>query len=83
MRDVVRLVMSGGLGLVAIGSALGLGGAFVLARILASAMPGIAAESYISVLIATAILAIVALLACLLPARRATKVDPLTALRAE
>jgi len=83
MRDVVRLVMQGGLGLVALGTVLGLGGAFVLARILASAMPGIAAESFGSVFIATVILATVALLASLLPARRATKVNSLDALRSE
>jgi predicted permease len=83
LRDVINLILRSGLRMVALGTGLGLIGAVLLSRVLASAMPGIAAESSGSILIAAGLLAIVALLACYLPARRATKVDPLTALRAE
>jgi len=69
--------------MVFIGTALGLLGAVGLARFLGSAMPGLSSNSVVAIAGATAVLIAVALLACWLPARRATKVDPMVALRAE
>jgi predicted permease len=83
VRDVLRLVLGQGLKLTLLGAALGLAGAFAAGRLLASMMPGLPAENLLTVVIATALLVATSLLACWLPARRATKVDPMIALRAE
>ncbi|MEO6994857.1 MAG: ABC transporter permease [Lacunisphaera sp.] len=83
MRDVVRLILSAGLRMVFVGTGLGLLGSFALARFLANAMPALAAGNIPVFAGASAGLVVIALLACWLPARRATKIDPLVALRAE
>ena len=72
-----------GLRLAAIGLAVGLAGAYALGRVLNSMMPRLADPDVLTLLAVAAILFAVALFACWLPARRATKVDPLEALRAE
>jgi len=82
-RDVLNLVLSHGLRLTAIGLAVGLAGAYALGRVLNSMMPRLADPDVLTLLAVAAILFAVALFACWLPARRATKVDPLEALRAE
>lgn len=83
LRDVFRLVVSQGLRLALIGIAIGLAGAWMVARLLASFAPALPpAEALTALAVIVALLGI-ALIACLLPARRATKVDPMTALRAE
>jgi predicted permease len=81
--DVLSLVLKHGVQLTAIGLLVGAGGAYGLGRILASMMPRVAVIDPLSVLSVAAILFVVATLACWLPARRATKVNPLDALRAE
>jgi predicted permease len=81
--DVLKLVMSGGLKLVAIGVALGLIGAFALTRLLESLLFGVSAKDPTIFLTNAVLLTVVAAAACLLPALRATKVDPMTALRTE
>jgi putative ABC transport system permease protein len=81
--DVLKLILRGGLQLVALGVVLGLGGAFALTRIMQAMLFGVTAhDPFVFGSIAGLLLA-VATAACLLPALRATKVDPLTALRAE
>jgi putative ABC transport system permease protein len=81
--DILRLVLGQGLRLAVIGIALGLAGAFAATRAMASLLYATPATDTISFAIATAALATASLFAALLPARRATKVDPMIALRAE
>ncbi len=81
--DVLRLILQGGLKLVGLGIVLGLAGAFVLTRLLQSFLYGVTSHDPLSFAANAAILLVVASLACLLPALRATEVDPVVALRAE
>jgi len=81
--DVVRMVMSGAARLAAIGVVLGLFGAIVGARLLSSQLYGVSARDPLTYAAISALLAAIALLASLLPALRATRVDPMSALRAE
>lgn len=81
--DVLRLILHGGLKLVAIGVATGLAGAFALTRVLQSQLFGISAHDPIAFAGNAALLLVVATAACLLPALRATRVDPVIALRAD
>jgi predicted permease len=81
--DVVKLVLRHGMGLAAAGTALGLLMAAALTRLLASWLYGIPPHDPATYLLGTLLLLTVALLACYLPARRATRVDPLVALRHE
>jgi ABC-type antimicrobial peptide transport system permease subunit len=81
--DVLRLVLKQGVGLIAIGLVLGLAGALATTRFLASLLFGVRATDASSFLGVSALLIAVGLLASYLPARRATKVDPMVALRYE
>jgi predicted lysophospholipase L1 biosynthesis ABC-type transport system permease subunit len=82
-RDLLALVLRTGVRLTLIGLLIGGVLAYALNRLLASAMPRMAATDPVSLAGVGAVLLVVALLACWLPARRATKVDPIVALRAE
>ena len=81
--DVLKLVVAQGMFLVLVGLVLGLAGALILTRFLSSLLFGVGAADPLTFAGVSALLAAVALLACLLPARRAAKVDPVTALRYE
>jgi putative ABC transport system permease protein len=81
--DVLKLVVRQGMGLVVIGVALGLVGAFALTRVMASLLFGVTAKDPVTFVAVAALLALIAFIACYIPARRATKVDPLVALRYE
>jgi predicted permease len=83
MGDVLKLVLRGGLLLATIGVALGLAGALALTRLLRTLLFGVSPTDIFTFAAVALCLLITALLACYLPARRATKVDPLTALRYE
>ena len=83
MRDITRIVLVSGVKLALMGSALGLCGAVAVSRFIASSYPGMH-FGMLPVLIGTmAVLIAVALIACWLPARRAGRVNPIEALRAE
>ena len=82
-RDVQKMVVGQGMKLVLLGTGIGLVGAFVLMRLMASLLFGVGAADPLTYVVIASLLAGVALLACWIPARRATKVDPMIALRYE
>jgi putative ABC transport system permease protein len=82
-RDVFRLVVGQGLKLAGIGIAIGIVGAFGLARLMSSLLYGISAGDLATYAGVSFLLALVAVLACYVPARRAMRVDPTVALRYE
>jgi predicted permease len=81
--DVLNLVMRDGLKLVLIGIVVGLAGALLLTRLMSTLLFGVTATDAVTYVSVALGLIIVALFACCIPARRATKVDPLVALRFE
>ena len=82
-RQVVRLVLGSGVRMTMIGAGLGLLGAAALTGLLNAQFPGLATNDFVTIAMATAALFAVSAMACYLPARRATRVDPLVAMRAE
>jgi ABC-type antimicrobial peptide transport system permease subunit len=81
--DVMKLITRQGMKLAAVGVVIGLLMALALAQVLSSLLIGVSGYDVTTFLLVPTLLAAVALLACYLPARRATKVDPLVALRYE
>jgi ABC-type antimicrobial peptide transport system permease subunit len=83
VRDILWLVLGKGLRLAVLGTLIGIAGAFALARLLSSAIPSLQSNSALAIVLVSAVLMVVSLLASWLPARRATRIDPVVALRYE
>lgn len=81
--DVLKLIVRNGMGPVLLGITLGLAGAIGLTRLMVSLLFGVTPTDTLTLATVSVGLVLVALIACCIPARRATKVDPLVALRCE
>ena len=81
--DVLKLAVGGGLKLVLIGVGIGLATAFILTRVMSSLLFGVSATDPTTFITISLVLISAAVLASFIPARRATKVDPMVALRYE
>lgn len=81
--DVVQMVLRQGTKLVLLGVAIGIGAAFGLTRLMANLLFGVTAHDPLTFIAVAALLMLIALLACYIPARRAMLVDPIVALRYE
>ena len=81
--DVLRMIMAQGTWLIAAGVGLGVAGSLVTGRLIQSKLFGITAADAVTLVVVSALLSLVGLCACWLPARRATQIDPMVALRHE
>jgi putative ABC transport system permease protein len=82
-RDILWLVLKRGMGLVMLGIAIGMAAAFALTRLMQSLLFEVSASDPLVFAVIALLLAVVAFLACVIPARRAMKIDPMVALRYE
>jgi len=82
-RDVMKLVVGYGMVLTAVGIAIGIGAALALTRLMSALLFGVSATDVLSFVGAALLLMVVSLFASYVPARRATKIDPLKALHYE
>lgn len=83
MSDVLKLVLRNGMSLAFIGAVVGVAGAFATTRVMSSLLFGVPPTDLLTFTGVVVVLVVVAFVACYIPARRATKVDPLVALRYE
>jgi ABC-type antimicrobial peptide transport system permease subunit len=83
VSNIVRLVLGSGVRLALIGAGLGIFGAYGLSRLVASIMPSLQTNDDLVLGASLVVLVLVALAACYIPARKASKVDPMVALRSE
>lgn len=81
--DVLKLILKGGLKLILIGVALGIAGAVALTRAMTTLLVAVKPTDALTFASVPVLLAAIALLACYLPARRASRVDPIVALHYE
>ena len=81
--DVLKLILRNGMMLVILGVGIGIVGAFALTRLMTTMLFGVTASDSVTMFLVSLVLIVVALLACFIPARRASRVDPLVALRYE
>lgn len=82
-RRIFRLVIGSGIGLAAVGMCVGLPAAFAATRLLSGLLSGVSATDLFTYVMVAGLLGVSALLASYIPARRATRIDPITALRAD
>jgi putative ABC transport system permease protein len=82
-RNIVKLVMGQGMRLALIGVAIGIAASLVLTRLISTLLFGVSATDPLAFSVAAVVLVTTALVACYLPARRATRVDPIVVLRSE
>jgi putative ABC transport system permease protein len=83
LRDVLTMILRSGMSLALIGIVLGLAGALALTRLMSKLLFEVSPTDTVIFISVAVVLFVVALLACYIPARRATRVDPLVALRYE
>lgn len=81
--DVMNMIVSQGLKLILIGVAIGVAAASIMTNLMSSLLFGVRATDPMTFIVISLLLIVVALLACWIPAHRATKVDPMIALRCE
>jgi predicted permease len=80
-NDVLKLVLSQGVRLMSAGVLIGLAGAYAVSRLLVAAIPILPTGDPLTVVAVTVVLTVIALIACYIPAQRATRVDPMVALK--
>jgi len=83
MKDVLKLVLRSAMSLVIFGAIVGIVGAYAATRVMSSLLFGVTPTDVVTFVVVPLVLFVVALVASLVPARRATRVDPLVALRYE
>ncbi len=81
--QVIRMIMGQGLGIAVIGILLGVAGAYALSRLTASLLYGVSPSDPLTFVTVAGVITVVATAACVVPTRRAMRVDPLEAIRAD